>query len=112
MEPVGIAHGLGLAKSFSDGKKIALILGDNIFGDDLSGAVKKFSKKEKGGLGVLKKVSDPERFIEFLMSSKPSNRLLGANIMNDIGCRYWETVDNSVPHILKGLKFCYNKGIT
>ncbi|HEY4474798.1 MAG TPA: sugar phosphate nucleotidyltransferase [Candidatus Paceibacterota bacterium] len=85
VEPVGIAHGLGLAKSFSDGKKIALILGDNVFGDDLSGAVKKFSKKEKGGLVVLKKVSDPERFIEFLMSlkilSRPLEALHQANIL-------------------------------
>ena len=42
-EPGGIAQGLGLAKPFADGKPVALILGDNIFGDDLSGAVKKFS---------------------------------------------------------------------
>src|SRR3989344_2048958 len=61
-EPGGIAQGLGLAKSFADGKSVALILGDNIFGDDLSDAVKKFSKKEKGGMVVLKKVSDPQRF--------------------------------------------------
>lgn len=60
--PGGIAQGLGLAKSFADGNPVALILGDNIFGDDLSDAVKKFSKKDKGGLIVLKKVPDPERF--------------------------------------------------
>ena len=34
VEPKGIAHGLGLAKSFSDGHKIALILWDNIFFDN------------------------------------------------------------------------------
>ena len=62
VDPLGIAHGLGLARSFAEGNSVALILGDNIFGDDLSGAVKKFSKKEKGGLVVLKKVPDPERF--------------------------------------------------
>src|SRR3989338_9119282 len=61
-EPGGIAQGLGLAESFADSNSIALILGDNIFGDDLSGAVKKFSKKEKGSLVVLKKVPDPQRF--------------------------------------------------
>ena len=61
-EPAGIAHGLSLAKSFADGHKVALILGDNIFGDDLSNAVKKFSEKEKGGLVVLKQVPDPQRF--------------------------------------------------
>ncbi len=62
VDPLGIAHGLGLAKLFAEGNSIALILGDNIFGDDLSGAVKKFSKKEKGSLIVLKQVPDPERF--------------------------------------------------
>lgn len=61
-EPAGIAQGLGLAKSFADGHPVALILGDNIFGDDLSDAVKKFSKKDRGGLVVLKQVSDPKRF--------------------------------------------------
>lgn len=61
-QPGGIAQGLGLAKSFADGNPVVLILGDNIFGDDLSGAVKKFSKKDRGGLVVLKQVSDPERF--------------------------------------------------
>lgn len=62
VDPLGIAHGLGLARPFAEGNSVALILGDNIFGDDLSNAVKKFSKKEKGSMVVLKKVPDPERF--------------------------------------------------
>ncbi len=62
VDPLGIAHGLGLARSFAEGNPVALILGDNIFGDDLSGAVKKFSKKEKGSMVVLKQVPDPQRF--------------------------------------------------
>lgn len=61
-EPAGIAQGLGLAESFAGGQPVVLILGDNIFGDDLSDAVKKFSKKDRGGLVVLKQVPDPERF--------------------------------------------------
>ncbi|MBI2068823.1 MAG: NTP transferase domain-containing protein [Candidatus Yanofskybacteria bacterium] len=62
VDPLGIAHGLGLARSFAEGHPVALILGDNIFGDDLSGAVKKFSKKEKGSMVILKQVPDPKRF--------------------------------------------------
>jgi len=62
VDPLGIAHGLGLARSFAENNSVALVLGDNIFGDNLSVAVKKFSKKERGGLIVLKKVSDPQRF--------------------------------------------------
>ena len=53
---------MGLAKSFADGNPVALILGDNIFGDDLLGAVKKFSKTEKGSVVALKEVPDPKRF--------------------------------------------------
>ena len=62
VEPKGIAHGLGLAKSFSDGHKIALILGDNIFGDSFEKEFASFDKKENGAAVVLKRVPDPERF--------------------------------------------------
>lgn len=61
-KPGGIAQGLGLARSFADGNSVALILGDNIFGDNLSEAVNKFSKKDRGSLVVLKQVPDPQRF--------------------------------------------------
>ena len=62
VEPVGIAHGLGLAKSFSDGHKIALILGDNIFGDSFEKEFASFDQMESGAAVVLKKVPDPHRF--------------------------------------------------
>ncbi len=62
VEPLGIAHGLSLAESFAGGNPVALILGDNIFGDDLFDAVEKFSKKERGSMVVLKQVPDPKRF--------------------------------------------------
>ena len=62
VEPLGIAHGLGLARSFSDGKKVALILGDNIFEDSFEKEFASFNKKENGAAIVLKKVSDPGRF--------------------------------------------------
>jgi len=61
-EPIGIAHGLSLAKSFAEGQKIAFILGDNIFGDSFKETADRFKKKEKGATIVLKQVSDPERF--------------------------------------------------
>lgn len=62
VEPLGIAHGLGLAKSFSDSQKIALILGDNIFGEEFTKVFADFDKKDKGAVVVLKKVPDPQRF--------------------------------------------------
>ncbi len=61
-EPRGIAHGLAISEDFADNKKIALILGDNIFVDSLKGAVSSFEKQEKGAKIILKQVSDPERF--------------------------------------------------
>ena len=41
-EPGGIAQALGLAKSFVGDEKCVVILGDNIYEDDISKAVKDF----------------------------------------------------------------------
>ncbi len=65
-EPRGIAHGLGLAEDFADNGPVALILGDNIFEENLEKAVNDFKKqirKEgKGAKIILKQVPDPKRF--------------------------------------------------
>lgn len=61
-EPKGIAHGLAIAEDFADNELVALILGDNIFEDDLKRAIMDFKKQKKGAKIVIKKVSDPERF--------------------------------------------------
>jgi glucose-1-phosphate thymidylyltransferase len=58
-KPGGIAQALGLAEEFSDGQSICAILGDNIFFDDVSPAIKSFTG---GGHVFLKEVHDPERF--------------------------------------------------
>ncbi|MDD5751640.1 MAG: sugar phosphate nucleotidyltransferase, partial [Candidatus Peribacteraceae bacterium] len=58
-EPKGIAQALGLAESFADGQSVCAILGDNIFFDDLSPALKAF---KTGGHVFLKEVPDPQRF--------------------------------------------------
>lgn len=60
-EPRGIAHGFAIAEDFADNEKIAFILGDNIFEDNLSKAVKDFEKQEKGAKIIIKQVPDPER---------------------------------------------------
>lgn len=44
----GIAQAIGLAEDFAAGEKILVLLGDNIFTHDLSGAVSDFAKQEKG----------------------------------------------------------------
>lgn len=58
-KPGGIAQALGLAEKFADGDSVCAILGDNVFFDDLSPAIRNFA----GGAHVfLKEVPDPERF--------------------------------------------------
>jgi len=58
----GIAEALGLAEDFADNGKVAVILGDNIFEDNISQAVKDFKKQKLGAKLFLKKVPDPKRF--------------------------------------------------
>ncbi len=57
----GIAEALSLAEDFVDGERIAVILGDNIFENDFSKGIEKFSKFS-GAMVFLKKVPDPHRF--------------------------------------------------
>ncbi len=61
-QPGGIAQALGLAREFSTGDKVAAILGDNIYQDDLSLSIKNFSKQDNGAHVFLKEVSEPNRF--------------------------------------------------
>ncbi len=58
----GIAEALGLAEDFADNEKIAVILGDNIFEENMEKYVKDFERQEKGAKLFLKEVQDPERF--------------------------------------------------
>ena len=68
-EPRGLPDAFILGETFIDDDNVALILGDNIFEDDLSEAISTF---EKGGRVFAKKVSDPERFgvVEFDENNK------------------------------------------
>ncbi len=61
-KPLGIAHALRLAEDFLDGEKCVVILGDNIFEDDISDNVREFEKGTVGTKLFLKAVKNPERF--------------------------------------------------
>lgn len=60
----GIAEALGLCEKFSKGEKIAVILGDNIFEDNVQirEGVQNFEKQEKGAKLFFKEVPDANRF--------------------------------------------------
>lgn len=58
-KPGGIAQALGLAENFAANDSVCAILGDNVFFDDISAAIKSF---KDGAHLFIKKVPDPERF--------------------------------------------------
>jgi glucose-1-phosphate thymidylyltransferase len=58
-KPAGLAQAFQIGASFIGDDNVTMILGDNIFGDDLSEEIKNFD----GGAKIFaKKVTDPERF--------------------------------------------------
>ncbi len=63
-EPRGLAEAFILGEDFIDNGSCTMILGDNVFEGDFSGAIQSF---EKGGRIFAKHVKDPERFgvVEF-----------------------------------------------
>jgi len=61
-EAGGIAQALGLAENFTAGDGICVILGDNIFQDDLTADVAAFVMQGKGARILLKQVNDPQRY--------------------------------------------------
>ena len=61
-EAGGIAQALGLAEHFVNGDKCVVILGDNIFEDDITPYVRSFEEQKEGAKVLLKEVPDPHRF--------------------------------------------------
>jgi glucose-1-phosphate thymidylyltransferase len=61
-EAGGIAQALGLAENFANGQSVAVILGDNVFQDDLKEHARLFVDQGQGARLLLKEVPDPERF--------------------------------------------------
>jgi glucose-1-phosphate thymidylyltransferase len=61
-EAGGIAQALALGENFAGGTSLCVILGDNIFQDDLQGEAEIFLRQGQGARVVLKPVPDPQRF--------------------------------------------------
>ncbi|MEN0644883.1 sugar phosphate nucleotidyltransferase [Alkalicoccobacillus gibsonii] len=61
--PGGIADALRLAKGFVGSEQVTVLLGDNLFTEPITNAVRHFQSEERyDAMVMLKKVDDPERF--------------------------------------------------
>lgn len=58
----GIAQALGLAEGFVGKDLMTVILGDNVFSDDITPYVNSFKEQGKGAKILIKEVHDPERY--------------------------------------------------
>jgi len=61
-EAGGIAQALSLARGFCYGERMCVLLGDNIFEDDLGALVADFQQQDRGARVVLKMVPNLERY--------------------------------------------------
>jgi len=58
----GIAQALGLAEHFVGNDSCVVLLGDNIFEDDISDYVNNFAQQGEGAKILIKEVPDPQRY--------------------------------------------------
>ncbi len=58
----GIADALKLSEHFVGGDRFAVVLGDNVVGGSIRGAVQAFQRQARGGRILLKEVPDPEHY--------------------------------------------------
>ncbi|WP_044480944.1 sugar phosphate nucleotidyltransferase [Paenibacillus antibioticophila] len=61
-EAGGIAQALGLAEHFVGDDQMVVILGDNVFADDISSYVVNFKNQRTGAKILIQEVPDPNRF--------------------------------------------------
>jgi len=61
-EAAGIADALASCKKIVKDDKIVVVLGDNIFADDILPALQKFEKQDKGAKIFLKEVVEPQKY--------------------------------------------------
>ncbi len=67
-EAGGIAQALGLAENFAQRQPVVVILGDNVFEDNLKGYADRFISQKTGARVLLKQVPTPQRFGVALIS--------------------------------------------
>ncbi len=75
-EPKGIAHALAVARGFAAGEPVALLLGDNLFQDELGPAVRAFEARPEGATVFLKEVPEPRHYGVALLEGDRVVRIL------------------------------------
>lgn len=61
-EAGGIAQALSLAENFAGGEPVCVVLGDNIFEDNIADEARRYREQGGGARILLKEVPDPERY--------------------------------------------------
>lgn len=74
--PLGIAHGLGLARDFAGDEPVILYLGDNVLLNGIEAFADAFSQRSDGASVILKSVPDPRAFGVALMDRGRIMRVL------------------------------------
>jgi len=103
-EPKGLADAFIIGEDFMDEENVTMILGDNIFEDDLK---KEISSFKKGGRIYAKKVHDPERYgvVKFDENNKALEIIeKPKEWISDFAVPGLYTYDNRVCDIAKNLK--------
>ena len=103
----GIAEALGLCRDFVGSEPMVVILGDNIFVDDIRGYVDEYEKDHNNAVVFLKEVPDPKRFgvatVEdgFIVEikEKPNNPVsnLAVTGLYFYNSSVWHIIDNLIP---------------
>jgi glucose-1-phosphate thymidylyltransferase len=102
--PRGLADAFIVGENFIDNDPVTMVLGDNIFEDDLSEKIKNF---KSGGMVFAKQVPDPERFgvVKFDESGKAVKIVeKPKEFLSDWAVTGLYTYDNRVVEIAKNLK--------
>lgn len=101
--PRGLADAFIVGENFINNNSVTMVLGDNIFEDDLAEDIKNF---QKGGMVFAKKVSDPERFgvVKFDESGKAEKIVeKPKEYLSDYAITGLYTYDSRVVEIAKSL---------
>lgn len=105
-EEGGIAQAVGLCEYFAEGRKIAVILGDNIIEKNIKNSVTRFKKQSHGAMIFLKKVKNPREYGVAEIKGGRVARIVEkpARPKTDLAVVGMYMYDNGVFDIIRGLK--------